>query len=325
MRISYANMVATLALIFAIGGTAFAASSPSSSGPAKLKLCAAKKSGDLRLLSTSGACKSSERGVTVDRTGLVGPAGAVGAAGERGSQGDRGLQGDRGPQGERGPAGPGTVLASPDGRFTVAATNNGIVLAGPKGSATFDGEELLSDADFKITAPQALTLTNGSALAITSGATTDLTTGTALSITSGAGTALTTGANFSQDVGGAFTQNVGAAYSQSLGGAATQNIANGFTQDVGGAYQQSVGGAYDQTIAGDLDQKVTKTAAQSVGGKFTQAAASITQKATTAFATTSGISAQLTAPTVTIAGSSCFKAVGYNQAIVLNNPSAPTC
>jgi hypothetical protein len=317
MRISYANVVATLALIFAVGGTAFAASNPSSSAPAKLKLCAAKKNGDLRMLSASGACKPSERGVTVDRTGLVGPAGAAGAAGERGLQGERGSQGDRGQQGERGPAGPGTVLASPDGRFTVAATNGGIVLTGPKGTATFDGEELLSDADFKITAPASLTITDGTALAITSGATTDLTTGISLAITSGAATALSTGANFSQDVGGTFTQNVGAGYNQAIGGAATQNIAKGFTQDVGGAYAQSIGG--------DLDQKITKDATQDVGGKSIQAAGSITQKATTAFATTSGISAQLTAPTITIAGSSCFKAVGYNQAIVLNNPSAPTC
>jgi hypothetical protein len=317
MRISYANVVATLALIFAVGGTAFAASNPSSSAPVKLKLCSAKKNGDLRMLSASGACKSSERAVTIDRTGVIGPAGGAGAAGERGQQGERGLQGEPGPQGERGPAGPGTLLASPDGRFTVDATNNGIVLTGPKGAATFDGEELLSDGDLKITAPKALTLTDGTALSITSGITTALTTGAALSITSGATTELSTGASFSQDVGGTFTQNIGAAYSQSLGGAAVQNIANGFTQDVGGAFDQSIGG--------DLDQKITKNSTQDVGGKSTQAAASITQKATTAFATTSGVTAQLTAPTVTIAGSSCFKAVGYNQAIVLNNPFLPTC
>ncbi|HEX5925687.1 MAG TPA: hypothetical protein VFY45_17780, partial [Baekduia sp.] len=185
IRISYANVVATLALIFAVGGTAFAASNPSSSASAPLKLCAAKKNGDLRLLSGGGGCKSSERAVSVDRHGTPGAAGPAGASGERGAQGERGPQGERGAQGERGPAGPGTVLASPDGRFTVAATNDGIVLTGPKGSATFDGEELLSDADLKITTPLGLAITNG----------------TTLSITSGLSTTLTTGTNFAQSVG----------------------------------------------------------------------------------------------------------------------------
>jgi hypothetical protein len=318
MRISYANVVATLALILAVSGTAFAASNPSSSAPAKLKLCAAKKQGDLRLLSGSGACRAGERAVTVDRTGLIGPAGAAGAAGERGLQGERGPQGDRGQQGERGPAGPGTVLASPDGRFTVAATNNGIVLTGPKGSATFDGEELRSDGNLTIIAPKAFTLTNGTALSITSGLSTTLTTGTALSVTSGAATELSTGANFRHDVGGTFTQNVGAAYSQSLGGAATQSIANNFSQ--------SVGGASSQTIGGNLTQQITKDQTQDVGGKSTQTVGgSITQKATAGFTTTGGTVAQLTAPIVSIKGPSCFEAVGYNQAIRLTNPSAPTC
>ncbi len=317
MRISYANVVATLALILAVGGTAFAASNPSSSAPVKLKLCSAKKNGDLRMLSGSGACKSSERAVTVDRTGLVGPAGAAGAAGDRGSQGERGLQGERGSQGERGPAGPGTVLASPDGRFTVAATNGGIVLTGPKGSATFDGEELLSDGDLKITAPLGLTLTDGTALSIISGMSTSLTTGTTLSIVSGASTALSTGSSFSQDVGGSFTQNVGAAYSQSLGADAVQNIANGFTQ--------SVGRTYDQSIGENLHQDITKDHTEAVNGKYTQNAGSINQKATTTFTTTSSGTTQLSAPNVFITGTSCFKAVGYNQAIVLNNPTLPTC
>ena len=325
MRNSYANVVATLALILAVGGTAFAASNPSSSAPVKLKLCAAKKSGDLRMLSGSGACKAGERAVSVDRTGLVGPAGAAGAAGERGPQGERGQQGERGSQGERGPAGPGTVLASPDGRFTVAATNTGILLTGPKGSATFDGEELLSDADLKITAPKALTITDGTALSITSGASTALTTGATLAITSGLSTSLTTGTNFSQDVGGAFTQNIGAAYSQSLGANAVQNVANGYSQTVGGASTESIRGAYAQTVGGAVDQNVTKDYTLSVGGKSTQAAGSITQKATTAFTITSGTTAKVTAPIVSLTGPSCFEAVGYNQAIRLTNPSAPTC
>src|SRR3954454_19114807 len=96
MRISYANVVATMALIFAVGGTAFAASTPGSSAPATPKLCAAKKNGDLRPLSGGGGCGSTERAVSVDRRSVAGPAGA---SGQPGAQGERGRQGERGERG----------------------------------------------------------------------------------------------------------------------------------------------------------------------------------------------------------------------------------
>lgn len=291
MRISYANVVATLALILAVGGTAFAATSPGSSAPATLKLCAAKRNGDLRLLSGGGACKSSERAVLVDRQGSTGAAGPAGPAGTPGAQGERGPQGERGTPGERGPAGPGTVLTSPDGRFTVAATNNGIVLTGPKGSATFDGEELLSNANLQITAPLGLTLSDGFALSIISGATTTLTTGT----------------SFTQDVGGTFTQNVGGAYNQSLGA--------GYVQDVNKTFTQTVGGAYSQTLGAGLVQHVTSGYTQSVGGTYDQSAGSIKQKATTLYDAGSDGTAQLTGANVNITASSCIKARGSTNVL----------
>ena len=279
MRISYANVVATLALILAIGGTAFAASGPGSSAPAKLKLCAVKKTGDLRLLSGGGTCKSSERSLTVDREGTTGAAGPPGASGAPGAQGDRGPQGERGPAGAAG-------LASPDGRFTIAATNDGIVLTGPRGSATFDGEELSATTSFAITAPLNLTLT----------------TGNALSVTSGAATTLTTGASFSQDVGGTFVQNVGSAFSQAVGTSYTQNVGRNLTQ--------AVGGGFDQSIGAGLVQRVTNGSAQSVGGTYDLSAGTIRQKASTLYDVGSDGTAQLTGANVNVTAASCFKARG---------------
>ena len=116
-------------------------------------------------------------------------------------------------------------MTSPDGRFRVAATNDGIVLSGPAGSATFDGEELLSDGDLEITTPLGLALTNG----------------TVLNVTSGATTSFATAASFTQSVGGTFTQNVTSAYEQNLGTSYTQNVGKAFTQTVGGTFDQAAG------------------------------------------------------------------------------------
>ncbi len=240
-KLTYANVISTLALIFAVGGaTAFAASNAGSSTPAKLKLCAARKGGNLRLLSGSGSCKASEQALTVD------------------SRGTKGAAGPAGTPGERGPAGLTTSLASPDGRFTVVATNAGIVLAGPNGSVTVDGKEIHSNGDLRIASPQKLTLSNGTALDITSGIT----------------TSFTTGASFTQTVGGAYDQSVGAGYSQSIGGSYTQAVASGYNQVIGGAYDQSVdkeyaeiiGGSYEQSVEGAFKQRVDETYEAESGG-----------------------------------------------------------
>jgi hypothetical protein len=267
-QLTYANVISTMALILALGGaTAFAASGGGSS-PAKLKLCAAKKGGDLRLLSGAGSCKPSEQALTVDSRGTEGVAGAAGPAG---------APGERGPQGERGPAGP--SLASPDGRFTVVATNAGIVLAGPNGATTFDGEKILSDGDLEIAAPQKLTLANGTALDITSGVTTTFTTGVNF-------TQIVGGA-YDQTVGGGYNQLVGAGYTQSVGAGYSQSVANGYTETIGGAYGLSVGNGYTETIGGAYNQSVAGASKQQVNSTYR---------------VDSGGAAQLAAPTLTLGG-----------------------
>jgi hypothetical protein len=304
MKISYANVVATMALVLAVGGTAFAASGSGSAAPATLKLCAAKKNGDLRLLSTGGgACRSSERSVVVDRQGIKGAAGATGAAGPQGAQGERGAQG---PQGERGPAGPGTVLTSPDGRFSVAATNDGIVLAGPKGSATFDGQALRAANSLIIDAPANLVVSTGNALSITAGSATSLTTGTTFQQDVGAG--------FAQNVGGAFSQTIGASYDQSIGINATQNVGSAFAQNVGSAFAQTVGGAFSQSIGAAAVQEVAGNATVTVDGTSSLTATKVKQKANDTYESTSVHATSLTAASMSlIASPGCWKGQGGSQ------------
>jgi len=193
MKATYANVVATAALILAVGGTAFAGSGGGSPASSKLRLCAAKKSGDLRLLSSGGRCKSSERAMTIDRRGTKGATGATGPAGPAGGLGERG------PQGEPGTGATGaTVLKSPDGRFTVSATNSGIYLAGPAGTLSFDGTAFATNKGLSITVAENLDLT-GSTMSFTGG---DLSQ-TVDELTQ------VVGANASLQVGGPYSLSVG--------------------------------------------------------------------------------------------------------------------
>lgn len=87
-HLSYANIVATLALVFAMSGTAVAAkhyllNSTKQINPSVLKKLRAAAGGQ----------------------GATGPSGSRGEKGEKGSRGERGLKGERGLMGEVGPAG----------------------------------------------------------------------------------------------------------------------------------------------------------------------------------------------------------------------------
>jgi hypothetical protein len=242
-KLSYTNVISTLALVLAVGGgTAYAASSGGSASQGTVKLCAAKKSGALRLAS-GGGCKAGEQALSVEAAGAkgtpgpAGPAGPAGATGPGGAQGERGAtgaQGERGTTGERGPAGPATILESPDGKFTVTATNAGLSFNGPKGSLKFDGEELRSSGNLALNTELGLTITNG----------------TNLTVSTAQNASVTTGINFEQNVGAAYAQNVGAAYTQSVGGAYFQAIANRFEQQVGGVGVQKIEGKLTQKLGG---------------------------------------------------------------------------
>jgi collagen triple helix repeat protein len=85
-RVSYANVVATLALVFAMSGGALAASK--------------------FLITSTKQIKPSVLAQLKGKTGKSGPAGAAGAQGPAGAAGEKGAAGATGPQGPAGPAGP---------------------------------------------------------------------------------------------------------------------------------------------------------------------------------------------------------------------------
>ena len=254
-KLSYANVISTLALVLAVGGgTAYAASAGGSASAGTLKLCAAKRTGDLRLAS-GGGCKSGEQALSIDGRGVpgpVGPAGPGGAQGERGATGERGAQGDRGTTGERGPAGPATILESPDGKFTVSATNAGISFNGPKGSLKFNGEELRSSGNLVLNTELGMTITNGTNLTVSTAQNAVITTGISFEQNVGAAYSQNVGAAYSQAVGGAYSQSIGNNYEQLIGGTAVQDIAKKFSQEIGGGFEGSVegGSGFKQTVSG---------------------------------------------------------------------------
>jgi hypothetical protein len=94
--LTYANVMASLAVVLAVGAGGFAvASVPDKEGSIPGCFVAkGKKAGDLRVLVTGTRCRGSERKIVWNRRG---PAGAAGTAG---------TQGVRGPQGIAGPPGP---------------------------------------------------------------------------------------------------------------------------------------------------------------------------------------------------------------------------
>ena len=102
MRDFRAVLAAGLVAVAAGGGLAIGASNPDS-----IVGCAAKKTGDLRIVKRAGACKRSERVVRFDRAGNE----AVGVAGPQGKSGPAGQSGPAGPAGPAGPPGP--ASASP--------------------------------------------------------------------------------------------------------------------------------------------------------------------------------------------------------------------
>jgi hypothetical protein len=68
--------------------------------------CVNNTTGDIRIVSKSTVCKSTEHKINWDQTGPKGPQGPQGPKGAQGPQGPKGPQGAQGPQGPTGPQGP---------------------------------------------------------------------------------------------------------------------------------------------------------------------------------------------------------------------------
>jgi len=102
-HLSYANVAATLALVFAMSGGAIAASGGFSSD-GKLQACV-NGEGGLRLLKPGKHCARGQKTVAWSQEGPAGTPGATGATGTPGAGGAAGAPGAAGAQGGEGPGG----------------------------------------------------------------------------------------------------------------------------------------------------------------------------------------------------------------------------
>ena len=79
-RVTFANVVSLLALVFAMAGGAYAITS-SLSPRGVIHGCYAKRSGTLRIIAPGKKCRGSEKAIGWNRAGRRGPKGATGATG----------------------------------------------------------------------------------------------------------------------------------------------------------------------------------------------------------------------------------------------------
>ena len=96
-RLTYANVVATAALVLAMGGGAYAAISSIPGPDGVIHGCYAKKGGGLRLVGAGAKCAKGERAIAFNQRGPQGTTGTQGLQGVQGLQGAAGAQGVPGP------------------------------------------------------------------------------------------------------------------------------------------------------------------------------------------------------------------------------------
>jgi Collagen triple helix repeat (20 copies) len=158
-RLTYANVMSTLAAFLALGGGAYAAVSSIPGADGVIHGCYQKGRGNLRLVPTHKKCARGEKAIAFNQNG---PQGLPGAQGVRGVQGFRGIVGSAGAsgaagtpgtRGEQGPPGPGastfsTTLAQEAGSSTFATLGNGLTVRGKcSASAVFLEIETTSQAN----------------------------------------------------------------------------------------------------------------------------------------------------------------------------------
>jgi hypothetical protein len=143
-RLTYANVAATLALVLASVGGAYAATG---STPTVIRGCYAKQNGQLRVIAADARCRNGERRLDWNQqgrqgqpgttgatgvTGASGPAGAQGATGLTGASGPAGAQGASGLAGPQGPPGPGAIsvvrTVPLDGAYYTIETIDGVAI-----------------------------------------------------------------------------------------------------------------------------------------------------------------------------------------------------
>jgi hypothetical protein len=133
-HISYANIVATLALVFAMSGGALAASrylitSTKQINPKVLKSLKGNNGAPGANGATGPAGAQGAQGATGPggATGPAGPAGPAGAKGDTGAAGKTGAAGATGPTGPAGPAGPRELKAGESETGLWSVSDHGII------------------------------------------------------------------------------------------------------------------------------------------------------------------------------------------------------
>src|SRR4051794_28100191 len=130
-RLSYANVVSSLALFIALGGVSWAAATLPANSVGKRQLKDNAVTGQKVANGSLGAADFARGALPAGPQGRAGAAGAVGAAGPRGETGAKGDEGDRGEQGPAGPSACDSLLCPGSDLI-----NNGRV------SVTIDGLEV---------------------------------------------------------------------------------------------------------------------------------------------------------------------------------------
>lgn len=111
-HLTYANVMASVAVFIALGGGAYAASGSFVSSSGAIKGCVPKKGGTLHVVKPGKGCPKGTGSLTFNQTG---PHGATGSHGPTGGAGPTGPTGLQGPPGVTGQTRWGNVLISAGG------------------------------------------------------------------------------------------------------------------------------------------------------------------------------------------------------------------
>jgi hypothetical protein len=131
----FANVISVLALVFAMGGGAYAITSISGGG-GRIHGCYQKNNGNLRVVGARKKCLKGEKPIVWNQTGRQGQPGAPGAAGAAGANGTNGANGANGVTGPAGSAAAYADIAS-DGTVNAPNSKNVTAVTNPGGAGIY--------------------------------------------------------------------------------------------------------------------------------------------------------------------------------------------